>query len=397
LDTTIKCENCDNEINIGRAIWKKTSKHLHGKYEVHYKEREDAILKKEKELEDKVSDSKSADENRQILMDEEVKKTIKSLMPSLIKDSESKAQSIFKPELDKASKIEEELIELKRNQIRLKQEEKTKESKFELRIEKALAEQQLKNEKNREIEKKEFEVKINQMKDSLQNVNRQMNQGPNQIQGDAGEISVKNDLSTLYPLDVLTRTKTGTKGADCLQEVRVDGINICGSIYFEIKRTQEFKNSWISKLKADMREKKANIGILVTETLPKGIIKPEKRDGIWICSFNDYQHLTKIHRDNLIDTNKLVQANKNSISGSMLTYNFVNSDEYARHIEVVYDGISQTHEQIESEKKFFNRNWASRVTTSELILKSLSSIDGTFQAYSNSALSEVNTLEMTKV
>lgn len=394
MDTTIKCENCNHEININDAIWKKTSKQLHGKYEVHYKEREDAILKKEKELEIKVNDSKQIEENHQKLLEEEVSKTIKSIMPDLVKKAENKAQSIFKPELEKASQIQEEIITLKRNQLRLEQEDKTKESQFELRIEKALAEQQLKNDKEREIEKKEFDVKINQMKDSLQNVNRQMNQNPNQIQGSAGEMSVIDELSSLYPLDVITQTKNG---ADVLQEISTDGINRCGKIYFEIKNTQSFDKKWITKLKSDMREVKASIGIIVSRTLPAGTTKPVKRDGIWLCSFNDFQHIARIHRDNLIEANRLIQANDNSVSGSMLTYNFVNSEDYERHVEIIYDGISQTQTGIESEKKFFNRIWAQRLATAELMLKSLSTIDGTFKAYSNKSTSEIATSEVSEV
>jgi hypothetical protein len=394
LDTSIKCENCNHEINIGEAIWKKTSKQLHGKYQVHFKDREDAILKKEKELELKANDSKQLEENHQRLMEEEVSKTIKSMMPGLIKEAESKAQSIFKPELEKASQTQEELITLKRNQLRQEQEDKTKESQFELRLEKALAEKQLQNDKEREIEKKEFEVKINQMKDSLQNVNRQMNQSPSQIQGSAAELSVKNELSALYPLDTVTQTKNG---ADVLQEISTDGMNKCGKIYFEIKNTQNFDKKWIPKLKSDMREVKASIGIIVSKALLPGMSKPEKRDGIWLCSFKDYQHIAKIHRDNLIEANRLVQANENSVSGSMLTYNFVNSDDYERLVETMYDGLSQTHEEIESEKKFFNRVWAKRIATSELILKSLSTIDGTFKAYSNNSKSEVKSIEVEEI
>lgn len=394
MDTTIKCENCNHEININDAIWKKTSKQLHGKYEVHYKEREDAILKKEKELEIKVNDSKQIEENHQKLLEEEVSKTIKSIMPDLVKKAENKAQSIFKPELEKASQIQEELITLKRNQLRLEQEDKTKESKFELRIEKALAEQQLKNDKEREIEKKEFDVKINQMKDSLQNVNRQMNQNPNQIQGSAGEMSVIDELSSLYPLDVITQTKNG---ADILQEISTDGINRCGKIYFEIKNTQSFDKKWITKLKSDMREVKASIGIIVSRALPAGTTKPVKRDGIWLCSFNDFQHIARIHRDNLIEANRLIQANDNSVSGSMLTYNFVNSEDYERHVEIIYDGISQTQTGIESEKKFFTRIWAQRLATAELLLKSISTIDGTFKAYSNNSKSGVKSIEIEEI
>jgi hypothetical protein len=42
----------------------------------------------------------------------------------------------------------------------------------------------------------------------------------------------------------------------------------CGTIYYESKRTKDFQPSWIEKFKADIRDKDANIGVLVTEVMP---------------------------------------------------------------------------------------------------------------------------------
>ena len=58
------------------------------------------------------------------------------------------------------------------------------------------------------------------------------------------------------------------RGGDCLQTVNDRTRSNCGSIYYESKRTQDFKKDWIEKLKTDLMAKKADIGVLVTEVLP---------------------------------------------------------------------------------------------------------------------------------
>ena len=87
-------------------------------------------------------------------------------------------------------------------------------------------------------------------------------------------------------------------GADCLQIVNEFDAQNCGKIYDESKNTKEFNKGWISKFKKDIQLQNADIGILVTKTMPKGIKRMGVFEGIYICSFAEFKglsHVQEIH------------------------------------------------------------------------------------------------------
>ncbi len=85
--------------------------------------------------------------------------------------------------------------------------------------------------------------------------------------------------------------KKGERGADCLQTVHTHHRRNCGTIYYESKRTKSFQPAWIEKFKTDIRDKNADIGVLVTEAMPADMERIGLRDGVWVCSFNEFKGL----------------------------------------------------------------------------------------------------------
>ena len=75
---------------------------------------------------------------------------------------------------------------------------------------------------------------------------------------------------------------------DCVQIVHSRTRQNCGTIYYESKRTKAFGSNWIEKFKSDIRERNANIGVLVTEVMPPDMDRLGLKDGIWICSFDEF-------------------------------------------------------------------------------------------------------------
>ena len=90
-----------------------------------------------------------------------------------------------------------------------------------------------------------------------------------QLQGEVQELAIEEWLKEKYPFDTIDEVKKGARGADCMQIVHTRESQNCGKIYYESKRTKDFQKSWIEKFKADMREKGADIGVLVTDVMPR--------------------------------------------------------------------------------------------------------------------------------
>lgn len=92
-----------------------------------------------------------------------------------------------------------------------------------------------------------------------------------QTQGESGEVFLEKILREEFPFDSIEEVGKGVEGADCIQVVRNNRGNECGRIIYESKRTKGWNNNWVDKLKADMRNRNADVAILVTQTYPKGM------------------------------------------------------------------------------------------------------------------------------
>ena len=71
-----------------------------------------------------------------------------------------------------------------------------------------------------------------------------------------------------FPQDKVTEIKKGQSGADTLLLVNDKNGAAIGSILIESKRTKNFSNTWIKKLKEDVKRVKSNVGIVVTHAMP---------------------------------------------------------------------------------------------------------------------------------
>jgi len=409
LDTTINCPHCNKHIEIDKAFKNQWSSQVNAAYKEQYQEK-DLELKTTEEALAARELAVKIDENKiQNQIDAAVAQQVKLISP----DIQKAAEAPFAEQLAQAAEDTIELNKLKAAKIRSDQEKITEDSKVELKIESekaALAEkmkadfEQMLEQQNAankaDLEQKleqqnaANEVKINQVKNSLNNANRQVNQGSMQIQGEALEVCVENFLTGTFPLDTIEPIKPGAKGADCLQHVSDDGRNIYGTIYLEIKKTKDFKQPWIKKFKADIREKNADFGVLITETMPKGATKPQRMEGIWVCSVDDYEMVIQFIRHLIVELNRVKVVNENAFDKQTLVYNFITSKEFARTMDLFFDIYQAEVKALEHEEKLMSTSWGKRRKNLETMKKSTASLIGAFQSYSGDSISEIKSLEI---
>ena len=121
---------------------------------------------------------------------------------------------------------------------------------------------------------------------------RKQDLGSMQLQGEVMELAIEEWLASQFPLDTIDEIKKGAKGADCLQIVNTREQINCGTIYYESKRTKNFEKKWIEKFKNDIRDKRATVGVLVTEAMPSDMDRMGLKEGIWICTYNEFKGLS---------------------------------------------------------------------------------------------------------
>lgn len=214
---------------------------------------------------------------RQVEVD--VERSLRKSVEKEIRDKHSEENKSMREELDQKNhelknfhKMKAELARTERE----KDELRTKiEAEEEGKFNKKLREERLKIQKN-EASRVEFKVRekddlISSLNKQLEDAQREITQGPTQRQGEVQELAIEEWLTESFPLDEVAEIQKGVRGADCLHVVKTTTGQNCGSIYYESKRTKNFQPKWIEKFKNDLREKNANVGVIVTETMPRGM------------------------------------------------------------------------------------------------------------------------------
>ena len=239
----------------------------------------------------------------------------------------------------------------------------------------------------------EKDMQIEQIKKQLEEATRKADQGSMQMQGEVQEIVLERELVALFPYDEILEVPKGVKGADCIQKVFDHSGHNVGSIIYESKRTKDFSNDWVEKLKHDRLHAQADIGIIITKTMPKGAKDIIQIDGIWICTFHVYKGLVLALRDSILRVGEAMHSQSNRGEKMHMLYDYLCSTEFKHQLEAVMEGFISMKESILREQMQMQKNWKEREKQIEKVLLNMSSFYGSVKGIAGSAIPTVKLLE----
>lgn len=369
---SILCPHCNNEISIDEALAHKVSDKLEKSLRDEFNKK---YLEERKKLEEKFSEKSG--------------KEIEVLNEQLEKQ---------KKELDKSREFE---LELRKKTAELEEKEKN----LELEKQRQIDEERTKiREKTEEemsekyrLEKKQQEVVIESLKKSLEEAQRKASQGSQQLQGEVLELELEEVLKREFPIDNIDEVAKGKFGADVLQTVRDSSGAACGKIIWETKRTRNFEDGWIDKLKGDLSEAKADMAILVTSVLPKEIKIFGTRKGVYITSFECFIQVAQTLRAGLISlySMKALSVGKNEKIESL--YRYITSSEFAQKIDSMMETYQGMQNTLNKEKTALQKIWAQREKEIDRLKNSTLTIHGSLSGLIDTPLPEVKSMDFPEI
>ncbi|MCB0744790.1 MAG: DUF2130 domain-containing protein, partial [Ignavibacteriae bacterium] len=362
-----------------------------------------ATLKKEKEEFEKQKEKENElfDERLAKKIKEE-KEKISAEVKNKLAEEQSEQFAELQKELNEKSIQIKELNKSKAEIEKLKREKNELKESIEAEAQKTLNEK-LNEEKERirkseadkvELKLKEYEKQIEDQKKLVEEMKRKQEQGSMQMQGEVQELAIEEWLSNNFPLDTIDEIKKGARGADCLQIVNTRTRQNCGIIYYESKRTKDFQKGWIEKFKEDIREKGANIGVLVTDAMPSDMDRMGMREGIWICSFEEFKGLCFVLRESLIQISTALSSQENKGDKMSMLYDFLTSSEFRMQIEAIVEGFTQMKNDLDSEKRAMQRIWSTREKQIEKVVTNTVNMYGSIKGIAGTAIGTVKALEL---
>ncbi|MFA9211675.1 MAG: DUF2130 domain-containing protein, partial [Moraxellaceae bacterium] len=279
----INCPKCGTAIDVNDILAHQLEEQIKQKYQAQLSVQRDEFSKKQRDLlaEKEAFEAKKLRENE--LFQEKIEAKIKQektiieqkLKHQLVQEQQEQFQLLQKELNEKSEQIKElnrtkaEIEKLKREKLELKE---AIEAENQVKLNQLIVEEK---EKIRKIEEDKNELRVKELLKQLEDqkklteeMKRKQEQGSMQLQGEVQELAIEEWLVAQFPLDTIDEIKKGARGGDCIQTVHTRQQQNCGTIYYESKRTKDFQPSWIEKFKADIREKSADIGVLVTDVLP---------------------------------------------------------------------------------------------------------------------------------
>jgi len=401
----IKCPNCGHSFDVEEALSGKLEAHFKAEYEKKVTVLAEKNNEEKRKLEAEKQELQKQKDQQDELLESEVTKRLKLEKNKIEKSASESVEEEMKALREENEKRKTENRALKQREIELlKQEAKLKEEQedLNLKVAKKLLEGQNEiEEKAREKERETFELEkiklLKQIEDNkklAEEMKRKAEQGSMQLQGEVQELALEDLLIRTYPFDKIEEVPKGVRGADSIQTVINTSQQECGSIVYESKRTKKFANNWIDKLKQDQITCKANIAVLVTETIPIDMDRFGEKDGIWICGFHEVKSLSFVLREMLIRTNSVKLAQENKGDKMELLYNYLTSNEFVQNIKRIVENYDAMIQQLNSEKKSMHKIWATREKYIWVVQENISALFGSIKGIAGNELETSNVLQL---
>ncbi|MCH7822571.1 MAG: DUF2130 domain-containing protein [Proteobacteria bacterium] len=407
--TTITCPNCGTEIDVNDILYHQVDEQLKKKYQDELQREKKVLQSQTSELEQQRKDLEEEKRKQSELLSQQVTEQLKEkeagLRRKLKKDAEDEQQgalSTLREELDEKSKKLKEAHKASAELEKLKREKDELEERLKAESEKELsnriAAERLKISKEEsgksELKLKELEKQLADQKKLTEEMKRKQEQGSMQTQGEVQELAIEEWLAAQFPLDDIQEIKKGERGADCLQVVHTRSRPNCGIIYYESKRTKNFQPTWIEKFKADIQDRNANVGVLVTEVMPPDMDRLGLRDGVWVCSFDEFKGLCTVLRESIIQISSAIVTQENKGDKMGMLYDYLTSNEFQMQIEGIVEGFTQMKSDLESEQRSMRGIWKKREKQIEKVLLNTTGMYGSIKGIAGSAVRAIPLLEL---
>lgn len=389
------CPHCGHRFDAGEALQKHLDIELRKKIE----EQEKLNAQKLEEYKKQIAEEKRQFEQEEkkkmwTIAQSEAKKRVEEAnsaqIQALKEENEQKQKQILASQQKELELLRRE-TELKnqQDQLRIQLEKDMLQKRQE--IEEAARK---KEEERFELIKKEYEKRLEDQVKLVDEMKRKAEQGSMQMQGEVQELALEELLQAAFPYDEIQEVGKGIRGADVIQIVRNELGQDCGKIIYESKRTQNFGGDWIDKLKDDQRNIGADIAVLVTQTMPKDMERFGEKDGVWVCNFLEMKALVFALRKILIQTQTVKSSQENRADKMAVMYSYLTSNQFKQQIEAIVDGFKTLKDDLDREKRAFQKIWKEREATIEKVLGSTIDMYGSMRGIAGKAIDRIQYLEL---
>lgn len=355
-------------------------------------------------------------EDRQRTLEQEFMQRLNAERAGIIAAEAKKARDALGDEITKAQQARTEtedllkqrdakLAEFQKNELELRRErqalQEAKEG-FELEKQRAIDAERSKireaatkdADEQARLKIAEKEKTITDLQAKLQDALRKAEQGSQQLQGEVQELELETLLRNKFPLDMIEPVPKGQYGGDALHRVVGPSGQPCGTILWESKRTKNWSDGWLSKLREDMRAAGAEISVVVSQVLPKNTDTFDLIDGVWVTSFKCAIPVAVALRHTMIEIAVARKAGEGQQTKTEMVYQYLMGPRFRLRVQAIVEAFSTMQEDLEKERKAIIKQWDKRREQLDRVMHATVGMYGDLQGIAGKSLQEIEGLDV---
>lgn len=407
-DPMITCPKCRSDIPLTESLAAPLLAATRKKYEQaltdknrEIADRETALreqqtaLEREKAGVDQMVFEKTQAERTRIAQEEQAKAK-RSIAADLAEKTKELAelQSVLNERDEKLAAAQKAHAEVIRKQRELDDARRELDLTIEKRVQDSLAavreKAKLEAEEGLRLRVAEKEETIAAMQRQIDELKRKAEQGSQQLQGEVQELQLEATLRARFPRDVIEPVPKGEFGGDLLQRVMGPTNQPCGTILWECKRTKNWTDGWLAKLREDQRRAKADVALIVSNALPKGVHTFDHVEGIWVTEPRCAVPVAMALRQSLLEIAAARQAGEGQQTKMELVYQYLTGPRFRHRIEAIVEKFAEMQDDLDKERKAMTRLWAKREAQIRGVIESTGGMYGDLQGIAGKALDEID-------
>ena len=234
---------------------------------------------------------------------------------------------------------------------------------------------------------------LNDLRGTVEDLQRKLQQGSQQAQGETLEVLLEDQLRRKFPFDRIEPVAKGESGADVLQIVRDDGGHECGRILWESKRTKNWSPSWLPKLRGDQRAAKADLAVLISQAMPPDVQHFNEVEGVWVSSLACTVPVAVALRASLLQLAGQRRATEGQQTKSEMVYSYLTGPHFRSRLDAISERWREMRKDLDDERRSTLLRWKKREKQLDILLESTTGIMGDLHGITGSDLPEINALE----
>ena len=243
------------------------------------------------------------------------------------------------------------------------------------------------------LKEQEREKVIRDLRIALEDAKRTAEQGSQQTQGEVLELELEQFLGHAFPHDTIQPVPKGKRGADVVHMVYTPTGYCCGTIVWESKRTKRWDDGWLVKVKDDQQEAKADIAIIITETLPKDLTHFGIREDVWVASYACLPGMAQALRERLIAVALMRRAGQGKDEKMEVVFNFLTGPEFRNRVQAITETFMSMKADLDKERLVYERQWKQREKQIQRVLLNTAGMYGDLQGLLGPSMQAIPALE----